>query len=179
MSRADGRTFSDCGAVRGTPCVAGNAGESSGRLAVGESVASDAGGHYADGLAERVAGGATARWGGAGSSPAGTVRTGGAAAQWAAGRPFGEEAWVWRMAKRFDRGATWRPRARLKGCELRLPTPFLYLRKATVNRSSENYLGRLLTIVEFSITLDVIRSFRKRIAIATVKHTSDCGNRDK
>ena len=30
------------------------------------------------------------------------------------GRPFGEEAWVRRMAKRFDMESTWRPRGRPK-----------------------------------------------------------------
>src|SRR5690606_26780243 len=43
------------------------------------------------------------------------------------GRPFGEEGWVRRMAKRFGMESTMRPRGRPRGSCERLPTPFILI----------------------------------------------------
>ena len=115
ISGANRCAFPDRGAVCGAQCAACEAGGTSRRLAVGEFMAAGAGRRNGAGVAEQLAGGTAARLGDAGESPADGVGTRSVAGSVQRGRPFGEERWVRRLAKRFGMESTLRPRGRPKG----------------------------------------------------------------
>ena len=96
-------------------CAAGEAGGAAGGPAMVEWMATDPRGSEADDLAQCVAGRAATRLGGACESASDGIELEALRVSVQRGRPFGADAWVRRMAKRFGMESTIRSRGRPRG----------------------------------------------------------------